>query len=162
MTEIVKRLTVERTRHATLEALLRQKGFYSDYGWENLLKRWNKLSPTKPREIELVYFRPTEEEYGNFFKTEPPVYHNRKLLPASLFEVLAAIPGANNQTARKEFCAELGSNFILFVHGHYTTSGMARGFPSVEGRWGWNLDFGTNILTSRKSCWYVGFRKVKK
>ena len=163
MTEIRKRLTVQRLKHSSLDSLLRQKGFYpGDYGWGDLIRSWNRLTPTKPREIELVFFRPKEEEFVQFCKIEPPAYAERKLVPASLFEILTAIPERTAEAGRRALCAELGSDFVLMVHGHYTKRWLDRGFPYIQGKYGWKLEFGTSILTSRRWSWYAGFRKLGK
>lgn len=162
--EIVKLLNVERQKHSSLDHLLKKKGFYpsNDRGWDPLIKSWNKLTPTKPRAIELVFFRPSEEEWKSNTKESLPAYTQRKLRPASLFEILAAIPDETQREEQKQFCVELGKDFIIMIHGHYTTSWFSRGLPYIHGEYGWNLKFGTNILTSRKWCWYAGFRILKK
>src|SRR6185437_13397145 len=55
MTELVKKLTAERLKHRALDDLLRDKGFYNDYGWKRFVQSLNTLKPTSQKEIELIF-----------------------------------------------------------------------------------------------------------
>ncbi len=160
--EIVRRITAERLKHSELERLLNHKGLSSnsDYGWNWTLKRLNKLTPTKPKEVEIVFFRPTEEEWKPFTSSEPEAYAARGLNPASLFEILAVLPDDDCGIDRhKPFCEMLGGDFGLYVHGHFSTSWHSRSYPLVSGRYGWKLEVQMDSIALRHSSWYAGFRK---
>ncbi len=162
MSEITKRLTVGRGRPNDLGGLLSAKDFWNDFdGWRSLIRSYEPVSPTKPREVEVVIFRPTEEEHEHWREKVPPVFVERKLKPASLFEILALIPSHKDHDARKEFAEQLGDESFLFAHGHTDKSflGCTPAYFAVKyGR----LEFKSGGLhTSHTRCWYSGYRKIK-
>ena len=156
MDEHVLNITVERLKHRKIGMLLQRSGFYNDHGWKRFVKSLNELTPSGKREVDLVIFRPTEEEFVHCGNSYPPVYAARKLRPASLFEVLSAIP--TEYDARKKFCELLGNNFILMVHGHYASSWLGRSFVYAKCEYGALRSIDCGVLSSRSHTWYAGFR----
>ena len=163
--EITARATASRLKPTELESLLTRKGFRanSDYGWKPTLNRLNKLTPRAPRDVEIVFFRPTEEEWKAFPKSEPEAYKGRGLRPASLFEIMALLPDNPSRSLKlnEPFCEMLGGDFSLHIHGHYTNSWLGRDSPVMTGRYGWKLDLEMGLLTPRTACFYAGYRKPK-
>lgn len=117
--DIIKRLTVQRGKPSELSGLLYDKGFPNSYdGWRRTIKSLNPLSATKSREIEIVCFRPTKEEHSSF-ENPPEVFAKRKLVAASLWEMLALLPDHKGYGSRDSFFEEFGKVFVMFAHGHW-------------------------------------------
>lgn len=151
---------VARLYHSKLPALLEEKGFYNEYGWRRFLSHANQLAPNMFRKIEIVFFRPEENEFHLTDKIDRQIFARRKLYPGSLFEVLAAIPDGQNGRERASLCKQLGNEFIIFAHGHYVNSWLGRQYLYVSGEYGSFDRVSYGVITSRSVSWYVGYRPV--
>jgi hypothetical protein len=160
MESFSRTVVTARLYHSKLPRLLEEKGFYNEYGWNRFLRRSNQLAPNMFRKIEVVFFRPEEQEFNFGENIDRKAFTRRKLFPGSLFEVLAAIPDRKDYKERAEICKQLGDEFFIFAHAHYVDTWFRRQYFYVSGKYGSFDQVSFGVMTSRSVSWYVGYRPV--
>ena len=130
----------------------------------SFLKYLNKVKPAPAREVEVVCFRPTEEEHKNHRKKEQigETFAAHKLRPASLFELLALVPDDRDRDARTAFVQEFGEYAFLFAHAHHNTTWLGNQPAYLAIERGFIRHCSVGILCAAAASWYIGYRLVKE
>ena len=151
---------VERTSHADLPDLVRNKGC-ERWPSPGNLKGLQRVKPRPPRRVEIVCFTPTFEEHRLCSTALPTAFMKRSLRPATLFELLALIPG--NSPTRVQLI-EMRGQFLqkkLLAYGqcHRNWARVLEPTYLAWSRYG-GLDWGYGAIVTYDQCWYVGYREI--